>query len=314
MRKKATPAGRGFAGCLFAAMLILQGCNSSPGAKDDTGTASAAAPPKTAPASIAPLPSQSNDQPFIATGPITVEHQVDVLTQRAGVVKEILVDVGTPVVKGTMLAVLDQRELTAQRDAADAKVRSSEADLKDWEAETKVAEIDYKRTNDMWKAGITSQQEADHARYKFEGSQYEVEKAQRNLENAKDDLRVAEMELDKSRIEAPFNGVVARRYVRAGQEVATGDRMFWVSELAPLRVRFTLAERYIGEVKKGATLYVSSVLAPGTSYPAKVVEVSPVLDPASDTVDVMAELEGAPKALQPGMTAHISLTASTRQQ
>ncbi len=66
------------------------------------------------------------------------------------------------------------------------------------------------------------------------------------------------------------------------------------------------------DVSKGGTVYVSSALAPGTIYRAKVLQVSPVVDPASDSVDVMAELEGRPANLRPGMTAHISLTSSKR--
>ena len=294
-----------------AVAMLLQACSSVPSGKNETALA-AAPPPATA---NVPVPTaQSTDEPYIATGPIIVENQVDVLAQREGVVKQILVDVGAPVQKGTPLAMLDDTELKAGRDAAEAKVRSCEADLKDWQAETKVAEIDLKRADEMAKSGISTQEQADHARYKFEGSQFEVEKAERNIDNAKADLRVAELELNKARIEAPFNGVVARRYVRDGQKVASGDRLFWVSQLAPLRVKFTVAERYMRNIRQGGIVYITSAVLPGTVYHAKVMQISPVLDPASDSVDVMAELEGAPAELRPGMTAHISLTAPSRPQ
>jgi RND family efflux transporter MFP subunit len=298
------------AGLLFAIMLLtaFQGCSSvTPNAEE--GTVAAAA--KAATSSTQVSPAKKKDEPYIATGPIVVENQVDVLAQQEGVVKQILVDVGAAVSKGTLLALLDDSELSAQRDAAEAKVRSEEADLKDWQAETKVAEVDFGRAQKMGEAGITTQEEVDHARYKLLGSQYEVEKAERKVDSARADLRVLEVELRKTRIEAPFAGVVARRYVNAGQKVASGDRLFWVSELAPLRVKFTVAERFIGQLKKGDTVYVSSAVTPGASFPAKVLQVSPVLDPASDSVDVMAELEGNPGTLLPGMTANIALAAST---
>lgn len=311
-KKKMAGIGRHFTGWLLsltAATLILQGCGPVTSPQDNTTLAAAPQPAALSPAAS---PARPDEQSYIATGPIIVENQVDVLAQREGVVKKILVDVGAAVSEGTVLALLDDSELTAKRDAAEAKVQSCEADLQDWRAETKVAEVDSQRAQEMGKAGINTQEEVDHARYKFEGSEYEVQKAERILENAKAELRVAEVELSKTRIEAPFAGVVARRYVRTGQKLASGDRLFWISELAPLRVRFTVAERFMHDVSKGGTVYVSSALAPGTIYRAKVLQVSPVVDPASDSVDVMAELEGRPANLRPGMTAHISLTSSKR--
>jgi HlyD family secretion protein len=301
----------GFLLALVSATLVFQGCSSVAPAKDDTALAAAPQPAKV---SAPSTPARTSDEAYVATGPIVVENQVDVLAQREGLIRQIFVDVGASVQKGTLLAQLDDTELSAMHDAAEAKVHSCEADLKDWQAETKVAEVDLKRAQEMAKAGVNTQEQVDHARYKFEGSQYEIEKAQRNLENAKADLRVEEVELGKTRIEAPFSGVVARRYVGAGQKVASGDRLFWVSQLAPLRVRFTVAEGYMREVKKGGTVYVTSAVVPGAVYPAKVLQISPVLDPASDSVDVMAELEGTPTDLRPGMTAHIALTAPAKSQ
>ena len=288
-----------------ATATMLQGCSTA--AAPNPEVTLAAAPQ---PASPVPTLPQGSDDSYLATGPIIVENQVEVLAQREGVLKQILVDVGAPVHKGTLLALLDATELQARRDAAEAKVHSSEADLKDWQEETKVTEVDLKRAEEMGKAGNgRAEEQIDHARYKFEGSQYEVEKAQRNVEYAKAELRVADVELGKTRIEAPFSGVVARRYAQMGEKVAPGDRLFWVSELAPLRVKFTVPEKYIREIKQGGNVYVTSNALPGKVCSAKVLQISPVLDPASDSVDVMAQLEGAPGQLRPGMTAHISLSA-----
>ncbi len=286
---------------------MLQGCSTA--AAPNPEVTLAAAPQ---PASPVPTLPQGSDDSYLATGPIIVENQVEVLAQREGVLKQILVDVGAPVHKGTLLALLDATELQARRDAAEAKVHSSEADLKDWQEETKVTEVDLKRAEEMGKAGVSTQEQIDHARYKFEGSQYEVEKAQRNVEYAKAELRVADVELGKTRIEAPFSGVVARRYAQMGEKVAPGDRLFWVSELAPLRVKFTVPEKFMREIKQGGNVYVTSDALPGKVCSAKVLQISPVLDPASDSVDVMAQLEGAPEQLRPGMTAHISLSAPTK--
>jgi len=276
----------------------------------------AACTPSNQPATVVAAPPQppENTTPkapentFLTTGPIVVENQVDILALRAGVISAIQVDIGKAVHKGDLLATLDDRQIVAERDAAAAKVRSSEANLKDWEAETGVAEADYKRAQAMRDAGINTQEELDHAHYKLIGSQFEIEKAKQDLSNAQDNLRALEIEAEKTRIAAPFDGIVARRYVRAGQSVAVGDRLFWLTSVAPLQVRFTLPERLLGAVKKGQAVSVSSTdISPGVSHAAKVIDVSPVVDPSSGTIEVVAQIEGQPADLRPGMLANIRI-------
>jgi membrane fusion protein, multidrug efflux system len=306
-RRKTKPLSEFLLGTLFLGMLgALQGCNSS---ATPTSDVSSRVTPKAVAASAPPAAAEQ-DEPYIASGPIVVENQLDVLAQREGMLSEIFADVGEVVHKGQLLARLDDRQLAAQRDATEAKVHSCEADLQDWEAEAKVAESDLKRAEQMRDAGINTQEALDHARYKYAGSQYEIEKSKRELENAQATLRDFQLELQKTRIEAPFDGVVARRYVRAGQRVASGDRLFWVSAVAPLLVKFTLPERFMGKVKNGDEVYVNSTAAPETQHLAKVVQISPVVDPASDSIDVMAKLEGKPAELRPGMTASVRLVAA----
>ena len=291
-------------GSLVALLLVaLQGCSSAPPVTEAASGVPSKAVAATVPASVM----QAEDS-YVASGPIVVENQVDVSAQREGMVAEILADVGSVVHKGQLLAKLDDRQLTAQRDAAAAKLHSGEDSLKDWEAETKMAEADLKRAEQMREANINTQEELDHARYKFVGSKYEIEKAQHDLDNARATLSDFELELQKTRIVAPFEGVVARRYVRAGQKVASGDRLFWVSAVAPLLVKFTLPERLMNRVKKGDEVYVTSASSPEAPHAAKVVQLSPVVDPASDSIDVMAELQGKPAELRPGMTASVRLS------
>jgi RND family efflux transporter MFP subunit len=285
---------------VLAMLAGFQGCSSAP------VTQAATAVPATEKAATPPPTKQ--DDSYVASGPIIVENQVDVLALRGGVISQISADVGSSVHKDEVLAVIDDREVLAQRDAAEAKLKSTEADLKDWEAETKLAESDYKRAQSMREAGINTQEALEHAKYKLEGSKFEIEKAERELDNARDNLRYYELELQKAHIRAPFDGVVARRYVRVGQTAAPGDRMFWVSAVAPLLVRFTLPERFLNQIKTGGQIYVSALSSPDKNYPAKIVQVSPLVDPASDSIDVLAKLSGKPDGLRPGMTANIHLT------
>jgi len=285
---------------VFSVASVGVGCSSSPVA----GTASAATPP---PAVATPTPTAPARNDIIASGPIVVEDQVDVAAQREGLVAEVLVEVGTAVKKGQILARLDDRQLAADRDAADAKVRSTAADLKNWEAGAKVARAERDRDEELFKANIIAKGQVEKARYQSEATDYEVERQREDLKYAQDTLRSLELELEKTRITAPFDGVVARRYVRAGQEVSKHDRLFWVSAVGPLRVKFSLPENYVGRVKKGTPLLLSTVEAPDETHRATVVLVSPVVDPSSDTIDATAELPGPANGLRPGMTVNIRL-------
>ena len=282
---------------LAASMTAGVGCDSSRPAPVQASS------PKPAVLAPAAPPSAS----FQASGPIVVENQVDVASQRDGVVAKIDVDAGTPVRRGQLLGMLDDRQIAADKDAADAKVLSTQADLQGWEGEVKVLQSDRERAEKMWDAQLITKQDLDHARYKVEADQYEVQRARENLKNAQATARSLALELEKTRILAPFDGVVARRYVRVGQRVAMGDRLFWVTAVAPLRIRFTLPERFLGQIKTGDQLAVTAIAGNQQQHSAKVLQVSPVVDPSSGTIEVLAEITGAPGDLRPGMTANVQI-------
>jgi len=283
--------------------LLHLGCSDSRPAEVKAASRSAAN--VNVPATTAAVPAASLEPFFIASGPLIVEHQVDVAAQRDGLVAEIHADPGLMVHTGQILAQLDDRQATADLDAARAHTRSTAADLKNWEAEAKVLEADAERARKMWEAQLITQEQYDHARFKAESDQWDVKRVQEMLVNAQQIERSLELELEKTRIRAPFSGVVARRYVRAGQEVSRGDRMFWITETSPLRVRFTLPERFAGKIQRGLTIEVTSVFSGDAKYSAKVMEISPVIDPASGTIEVLAQLVGPTKDLRPGMTTNI---------
>lgn len=280
-------------------------------------TSSTASPPSTVSAAEAtPAPTEINpatsarETEFLASGPLIVENQVDVAAQRDGVVAKILVEAGARVSKGQLLANLDDRQVSADLEAARDKTRSTENDLKNWQAEAKTLDVDYQRALKMWEAQIISKEQLEHAQYKAESDQWDVKRVSELLANSKDSERSLELELEKTRITAPFDGVVARRYIRAGQTVAKSDRLFWVTATAPLRIRVTLPEKYLGRIKPGALVAITAGEdSSHEKYRAKVIEVSPVVDPASDSIEILGELTGDISGLRPGMRADVHLPA-----
>ena len=297
---------------IFWAILIVAtqvaGCSSD---KPVLGEVSnAASLPTTAsapPTQLAQAAPAAIDPELVVSGPIVVEHEVDLTAQRDGVIAKIFYDVPARVKAGTLLAQLDDRELQASLDSARAKSRSIEDDLNNWKAERQVMQADYVRAQELWNEGLTSAEQLQHAKYQVESHDWDIKRVTELLNDSRDDERSIELEIEKTKIVAPFDALVARRYIREWQSVAKGDRLFWITSEAPLLVRFTLPERLFGKVRTGQTFAVDSADAPGERHSARVREISPVVDPASGTFEVLVELVGNRGSLRPGMTAAVHL-------
>ena len=263
-----------------------------------------ATPPPGAPAESTPA---SND--LTITAPLIVEHQVDVTAQRDGIISNVSADSGSRVGTGKILARMDDRQLSANLEAARAKTRGIAADLKNWEAESEVLKADYVRAQRLWNEKLIAEEQLQHAKYKAESDQWDILRVKEQLNTAKEEEHSLEFELEKTRIMAPFGGLVARRYVRDGQSVSKGDRLFWVTAEGPLRVRFTLPEKFLGHLKRGQELHLTSPDLPAEKHVAKIMEVSPVVDPSSGTIEVLGEIVGARGELRPGMTVAVHVAA-----
>ena len=288
-------------GLVLLTLLPSMSCNQAP------VRAEAAAAAEPSPVSAGSVPA---DTRYTASGPLVVENQVDVAAQREGVVEHIFVEPGTRVRKGQLLLKLDSRQIVADLEGARAKTASTEADLNNWKAEAKVLESDLQRARKMWDAKLITQEQYEHAQFKAEGDQWDVKRVEQLLINARDTERSLELELEKTQIAAPFDGIVARRYVRVGQTVARNERLLWVSATGPLRVRFTLPSRFVNQLKVGQRVAVTVADGnPAMQHPARVIQMSPVVDPASGTIEVLAELTGDAPDLRPGMLADVYLPA-----
>ncbi|SRR5712691_1649313 len=280
--------------------LTCSACNSS------RETSVAAAAP--APLAASPAGGGAASDTFVASGPVVVENQVDVAALREGVVVSILAQPGSLVHKGQVLAKLDDRQISADLDAAAARVRALEANLQNWQAETKVLQADRSRAEKLYEANVIAKEQLEHAQYKEQADEFEIQRETESLNNAKDIRKSLELEKEKTSVAAPFDGIVARRYVRAGQKVAVGDRLFWVTALTPLEVKFTLPERFFGKLHDGEEVTVTSAdLSLEAKYSARIVQISPVVDPSSGTIEILARVMGSASALRPGMLVRIRL-------
>jgi RND family efflux transporter MFP subunit len=284
----------------LVAVLIGAGCGDARTAPSAvTNAASTPAVPKAA------APAEPTDMGFLVSGPIIVEHQVEITAQRDGVLAKIFLDAPARVKAGTTLARIDDRQIAANLEAARAKSRSIAADLRNWQSEAEVLKADYVRAQRLWDLGLTSEEQLQHAKYKAESDQWDIKRVEETLNTSHNEERSLELELEKTKIIAPFDGLIARRYAREGQSLSKGDRLFWVTAEAPLLMRFTLPEKYFGRVRPMQRFEITSPDVPGEKHGARVKEVSPVVDPSSGTFEVLVELTGDRGSFRPGMTANL---------
>jgi RND family efflux transporter MFP subunit len=289
-----------------ALMLASLGCTSN------SAQVSAAAMPAASPVHAAtPKPDKVVPPPewIVVSGPVTVEQQLDVVALRSGVIVALSADVDSVVQKNQLLGRLDGRQLEADRSAAQYKAQSLDSDLKNWESELHVREADMRRAEAMRKEGINTQEAYDHSRYDLTASQYEVERQRDEMLGAEANLKSLDLELEKTKLIAPFNGIVSQRYVRLGQYVTIGDKLFRVIGRSPLEVRFTLPGTDLALLKRGDLVTVSTTPDFQQITTAAVTHISPVVDPGSGTVEVTALLKQKLPGLQPGTIASIRIAS-----
>ncbi len=291
------------------AVALLLAALAGAGCGGDTGTTaqSSAAPRVPPPATPEKQSGNPNVQEILTV--LSVEHEVDVAPQTDGAVVEILVDEGSPVEKGAVLARLDDRETAARLEKARADLKVRESQVKFNEAELKANAAAYRRAQEMHKLSLWSDAQLEEAEFRASGSEHDLAASKAQLESAQAQVRELEAELEKTRIRAPFAGLVARRYIRVGQTVLKDDkddRCFRISELRPLQVRFLVSEMTARRPRTGELVNVVPASDSQRVYPARIVKVSPTVDPGSGSYDVTAQLAGSDLSeLRPGMSVKV---------
>ena len=290
--------------CLASAawVLCLSGCDSHPAAQVNTATAV-----NPVPAATGTTPDRQESRPFTTSGPLVAEQQADVATERDGRIVNVAVEIGDHVQKGQLLATLDDRALRSACDSQKAKVASLKAQVNEWESEQKVDEADLRRADAMRAEKIRSEEDWEHVKYKLDETIAEVARYQADEAAAEADLKSANLQLEQSRIVAPFAGVVGRSSLRLAQEVKKGDVLFWITAVSPLRVLFTVPESAMAAFPNGAPLELSTADYPQLRQQARVLRVSPVVDPASGSVQVIGALVDPSRLLKPGMIMQVQV-------
>jgi len=227
--------------------------------------------------------------------------------EREGRIIEVAVQIGDHVHGGQLLARLDDRMLQAACAAQKARMAAAQAEVRNWKAEQESARADLRRADVLLKEKILSQENWEVSKYKVDETTAQVERYESEQAAAEADLNATQIQLDQSRIVAPFAGVVGRSSVRLDQQVKAGDALFWITAEGPLHVLFTVPETLMASFTAGKPLDLTTADYPGLHQPGRILRVSPVVDPASGSVQVIGAVDHASPLLKPGMQMQVRL-------
>lgn len=290
-----------------ATAFLIAGCGGSAG--ESTGNA-VSHPSSNASGSSAAAPAANSPVDRGRSGDIlsvlTVEHQVDIAAQRDGVVTAIAKDEGNAVKTGEILAQLDDRTLQMELIKANDDLQVEDNNRKYKEAELKAKTAAFHRQQQLRALGLSSDADLEAAEFQEKAAEYDLRGYEALVESGHAEINRLQLEADQTRVHAPFSGVVVRRYVREGQAISKGDKTFRVSQLAPLQVQFQIPESSGKRPAVGAPVELSLIEDSARKLTAHIVKVSPTIDAASDSYDVLAQLTGsAISDLRPGMAVKI---------
>jgi HlyD family secretion protein len=268
-----------------------------------------------------------------ATGTLQPQEVVDVGAQATGRVAEIgkdlstrskIVDWGSEVEAGTVLAQLDDTRSKAQVAVARASVAQAKADLLAKTAQLTQATADWQRAQKLFPSGGISQGEYDlhQAQYKSAVAGRDISRAA--VAVAEGNLKLAEIDLDYSTIRSPVKGVVIDRRVNVGQTVVAGlsaPSLFLIAkDLRKLELWATVNEVDIGKIKVGQDVRFTVDAYPGKVYKGKVVpqgklpvRLNAALGQNTVTYTAVVNVDNSNLALLPYMTANLSFIVADKK-
>jgi len=212
------------------------------------------------------------------TGSILANEEVELRSEIAGKIVEILFREGAFVSKGDLLVKINDSDLQAELRKAASKVKlveDREARQRQLAQNQMISQEDYESTlNDL-----------------------EASKAEYDLIKAK---------IDKTEIRAPFSGVIGLREVSEGSFVTTSNIIARLQSLSNLKVDFAIPQKYAAQVKIGDELDFK-LSGSDFQYKARIYAIEPKIDPSTRTLKLRAICTANYKGLFPGAFANVEL-------
>lgn len=217
-----------------------------------------------------------------ALGTAQANETVAITSQTQEVVEKIYFDSGDFVEQGQLLA-----ELNARKEIA--RVQQLKFSLGE-------AERQLTRLNELRRGNAASQQQVEEQQVVVNGLEAELE--------------VAEATLAEMKIYAPFSGRVGIREVSPGALVSPGDVFTTLDDITPIKVDFSVPERYFASLAVNQEVIARNRAYPGQQFVGRITSIDSRVDPVTRSVRVRAQLPNSDDLLRPGMLLQITLLRS----
>jgi RND family efflux transporter MFP subunit len=309
-------------GLILVACLSAAGCGNSASQARPAGARRDSVPIQTTTVQRVTIPRSVE-----LAGTLLSPEQARVSSEAPGVIREVLVELGTEVRPGDPLVRLDDRESRLALERAESALRQTEAQLgipamaapppdeaisavKTAAATRDDARMNLARVEKLVSRQLLAPVELDNAQTKLKLAESAYAAALDNARSLKASLqdRRAAYELAQKKaadavIRAPVGGSVSERLVQPGEFIRENTPVATIVQLSPLRLRTAVQERHAAAIAPGLPVTFRVESFPGVDFEGRVAHVSPAVDQATRTFAVEALVENKDRRLKPGFFA-----------
>lgn len=232
------------------------------------------------------------------SGTLTAERSASIRAQVGGTVLRTFAEQGQRVGAGQQLAEIDQNGIRDQ-------FLSARSGLTSAQNSADIAQRELERAQKLYAAGAIAERDLDNAKRGNVAAQAQLADARARLANSEETWK-------RTRITAPFSGIVSERQVSAGDVVAPGGALFTVIDPTTMRLEASVPADQLGAVRVGSPVSFSVTGYPGRTFTGRVTRVNPVVDPATRQVRIYATIPNAGATLVGGLFAEGRVASEAR--
>ena len=253
-----------------------------------------------------------------ATGTLSAISTVTVGSQVSGQVTEVLADFNDKVTKDQVIARIDPSTYDAQIAQGNAQIASARASLRQSQATLRHAELDYQRKADLGKQQLVAKSDVDLARAARDQAQALVNASQAQIIQQTAATQATRINLGRTVIRSPVDGVVLTRTIEPGQTVAASlqaPELFTIAEdLGKMKIELAVDESDIGQVKAGQAVSFTADAFPDRQFKGVVdqVRLSATTTNNVVTYPVVVTVDNSDGTLLPGLTVNAEIEVSKR--
>ena len=237
-----------------------------------------------------------------ATGTAHPDREVEIKTTVSGVIDKIYVEEGDYVNEGQKLADIDLKKFQLVVEQSNAALAQAKAAFNN-------ASLELERKKTLFEKKAISEGMFDGVKTQYEASKAAYEMAQVGMKNSN-------LIFNDANMAAPISGYIKTRAKEAGEYVdAMMDNLvFVIIKTDPIRIKFSLPEKYAGMVKKGYKFTVSFDYLQDKTYEGVVTIVPPAVDQATRTVTIEGQVRNPKSTIKAGAFAQIKLNLDGNQK